>query len=63
MRRKKHRMLSVFCTAMLVLPMLIQPQVNAAATKGVSVSAKDSLTSPAQKISNSLEKQFDEKEK
>ncbi|WP_045516760.1 S8 family peptidase [Neobacillus niacini] len=64
MRRKKGRFLSVLCTAMLVLPMLIQPQMNAnAATKGVNVSAKDSLASPAQKISNSLEKQFDEQEK
>jgi bacillopeptidase F len=63
MRKKKRRILSVMCTAMLILPMLIQPQVKAAAPKGVSVSAKDSITSSAQKISNRLDKQFDEKEK
>ena len=64
MRKKKRRFLSVLCTAMLVVPMLMQPQMNAvAATKGVSVSAKETQASPAKKISNSLAKQFDEKEK
>ncbi|MEH7113937.1 S8 family serine peptidase [Neobacillus niacini] len=64
MRKKKRRFLSVLCTAMLVVPMLMQPQLNAvAATKGGSVSVKETQASPAKKISTSLEKQFDENEK
>ncbi len=64
MKRKQRRWLSILLTAILVLPLLMQPQMNAdAATKGVSVSAKDELQTPKQKVTNSLYKQFEDQDK
>ncbi|MFJ7726214.1 S8 family serine peptidase [Neobacillus sp. NPDC097160] len=64
MKRKKRRLLSTLLTAVLVLPLLLQPQMNAeAATKGVSTSAKDQLPSPKQKVTKSLYSQFDDQDK
>ena len=64
MKRKQRRWLSILLTAILVLPLLLQPQMNAdAATKGVSVSAKDELQTPKQKVTNSLYKQFEDQDK
>ncbi|MBT2682437.1 S8 family peptidase [Bacillus sp. ISL-37] len=64
MKRKKKRLLSVLLTTALVLPMLLQPQMNtAAANKGVSVSAKDAIQTSEQKVNKKLYDQFGEQEK
>jgi bacillopeptidase F len=57
-------MLSVLLTTVLVMPMVLQPQMSAnAATKGVSVSAKDMIQTSKQKVNNKLYSQFDNQEK
>jgi len=59
MRSKKRRLVSTLLTAILVLSLFLQPQMNAnAATKGVSVSAKDQMPTPKQKVTKSLYNQF-----
>ena len=64
MKRKKRRFLSVLLTTALVLPMMLQPQMNAAATdKGVSVSAKDKAQTSEQKVNKRLYSQFENQEK
>jgi bacillopeptidase F len=64
MKRKKRRFLSVLLTTALVLPMMLQPQMNAAATdKGVSVSAKDKAQTSEQKVNKRLMSQFENQEK
>ncbi|MEH7353506.1 S8 family serine peptidase [Neobacillus drentensis] len=64
MKRKQRRWLSILLTAILVLPLFLQPQMNAdAAIKGVSASAKDVLPTPKQKVTNSLYKQFEDQDK
>ncbi|ETI66345.1 S8 family serine peptidase [Neobacillus vireti] len=63
MRRKQRQWLSILLTAILVLPLMMQQQMNVdAATKGASVSAKDELT-PKQKVTNKLYKQFADQDK
>ncbi|GAM14508.1 S8 family peptidase [Mesobacillus selenatarsenatis] len=64
MKRKKNRLLSVLLTTALVLPMLLQTQMNtAAANKGVSVSAKEAIQTSRQKVNKKLYDQFGEQEK
>ncbi|MFZ7946334.1 S8 family serine peptidase [Neobacillus sp. 19] len=64
MKKKKKRLLSTLLTAVLVVPLLLQPQMSVnAATKGVSTSAKDQLPAPKQKVTKSLYKQFDDQDK
>ncbi|WP_284036571.1 S8 family serine peptidase [Neobacillus sp. 114] len=64
MKRRKKRIFSILLTAILMLPMLLQPNMNAvAATKGASTSAKDALPTPQQKVSKSLAKQFEAEDK
>ncbi|MED4206237.1 S8 family serine peptidase [Neobacillus mesonae] len=64
MKRKQHRWLSILLTAILVLPLLLQPQMNVNAVgKDVSVSVKDELQSPKQKVTKSLYKQFGDQDK
>jgi bacillopeptidase F len=64
MKRKKKRLLSVLLTTALVLPMLIQPQMNtASANEGVSVSAKQASQTSKQKVDKKLLDQFGENEK
>ncbi|RSD29097.1 S8 family peptidase [Mesobacillus subterraneus] len=64
MKRKQKRLLSVLLTTALVLPMLLQPQMNtAAANKGVSVSAKETIQTARQKVNQKLYDQFGKQEK
>lgn len=64
MKSRKRRLISILLTAILMLPMLLQPNMNAvAATKGASTSAKDALQTPEQKVSKSLTKQFEAEDK
>ncbi|GHI01253.1 S8 family serine peptidase [Neobacillus kokaensis] len=64
MKRKQHRWLSILLTAILVLPLLLQPQMNVnAAGKSVSVSVTDELQTPKQKVTKSLYKQFEDQDK
>jgi bacillopeptidase F len=64
MKRRKGRLFSILLTAIMMLPMLLQPNLNAmAATKGASTSAKDAMQTPEQKVSKSLTKQFEAEDK
>jgi bacillopeptidase F len=65
MKRMKRKWLSILLTTSLVLPMMVQPQLNvsAQATNGVSVSVNDALEIAKQKVNHRLYNQFDNQEK
>ncbi len=64
MKRKKSRLLSVLLSTALVVPLLLQPQIQtAAATNGVSASAKDAVQNAEQKVNKKLYTQFENQDK
>jgi len=64
MKRKNRRLLSVLLSTALVVPMLLQPQIHtAAATNGVSASAKEAVQTAEQKVNKKLYTQFENQDK
>jgi bacillopeptidase F len=64
MKRKNRRLLSVLLSTALVVPLLLQPQMQTnAATKGVSVSAKEAVQNAKQKVNKKLYTQFEDQDK